>query len=154
MKLSIANWPLVLAIMLTKEVLDILSTIFIGAVPDLNCRVQTLPAVTSLVELDNSQGNSTIKSILMPTAPTIAAGVSTVAFSLHYYILKTLQLSFDATNLPNARRAQYRYSDEEPQKLDVSGRQYYRRCRLPAGSGTGVAMGCAPLSECQIIAQK
>ena len=34
-------------------------------------------------------------------------------------------MSFDATNLLNQARAQYRYSEEKPQKLDVSGRQYY-----------------------------
>jgi iron complex outermembrane receptor protein len=80
----------------------------------------TAPAPTA-----NSQGNSVINGILMPTAPTIAAGVSTMAFSLNYYLRKDLQLTFDATNLLNTKRAQYRYSEEEPQKLDVSGRQFY-----------------------------
>ncbi len=80
----------------------------------------TAPAPTA-----NSQGLSTIDGILMPTAPTMAAGVSTVAFSLNYYVMKNVQLSFDATNLLNTKRAQYRYSEEEPQKLDVSGRQFY-----------------------------
>lgn len=80
----------------------------------------TAPAPTA-----NSQGNSLINGILMPTAPTIAAGVSTMAFSLNYYLQKNLQLTFDATNLLNTKRAQYRYSEEEPQKLDVSGRQFY-----------------------------
>jgi iron complex outermembrane receptor protein len=73
----------------------------------------------------NSQGLSVINGVAMPTAPTMAAGVSTVALSLNYNIDKNLQLSFDATNLLNQARAQYRYSEEEPQKLDVSGRQFY-----------------------------
>jgi iron complex outermembrane receptor protein len=34
-------------------------------------------------------------------------------------------LSFDATNLTNVKRAYYRYSEEEQQKLDVIGRQFY-----------------------------
>ncbi len=55
----------------------------------------------------------------------MAAGVTTLAFSLNYNLSKNLRLSFDATNLLNQARAQYRYSEEEPQKLDVSGRQYY-----------------------------
>ena len=32
-------------------------------------------------------------------------------------------------NLTNAKRAQYRYSEQEQQKLDVSGRQYYVNLR-------------------------
>jgi len=80
----------------------------------------TAPAPTS-----NSQGLSVINGVAMPTAPTIAAGVSTLAFSLNYNISKNLVASFDATNLLNTARAQYRYSEEEPQKLDVSGRQFY-----------------------------
>lgn len=73
----------------------------------------------------NSQGLSVINGVAMPTAPTIAAGVSTLAFSLNYNLSKNLVASFDATNLLNSKRAQYRYSEEEPQKLDVSGRQFY-----------------------------
>jgi iron complex outermembrane receptor protein len=73
----------------------------------------------------NSQGLSVINGVAMPTAPTIAAGVSTLAFSVNYNIAKNMTLSFDATNLLNTARAQYRYSEEEPQKLDVSGRAYY-----------------------------
>ena len=80
----------------------------------------TAPAPTA-----NSQGLSTINGVLMPTAPTIAAGVSTLAFSLNYNIMKNLQASFNATNLLNTKRAQYRYSEEEQQKLDVSGRLFY-----------------------------
>ena len=73
----------------------------------------------------NSQGLSVINGVAMPTAPTYAAGVSTLAFSLNYNLAKNLTLAFDATNLLNSVRAQYRYSEEEPQKIDVSGRQYY-----------------------------
>lgn len=80
----------------------------------------TAPAPTA-----NSQGQSVINGVAMPTAPTMAAGVSTLAFSLDYNFSKNLQLAFDATNLLNTKRAQYRYSEEEPQKLDVSGRQFY-----------------------------
>jgi iron complex outermembrane receptor protein len=80
----------------------------------------TAPAPTA-----NSQGLSVINGVAMPTAPTIAAGVSTLAFSLNYNLSKNLVASFDATNLLNTARAQYRYSEEEPQKLDVSGRAFY-----------------------------
>ncbi|PIL43330.1 TonB-dependent receptor [Massilia eurypsychrophila] len=80
----------------------------------------TAPAPTA-----NSQGLSVINGVAMPTAPTIAAGVSTLAFSVNYNLSKNLVLALDATNLLNTRRAQYRYSEEEPQKLDVSGRQFY-----------------------------
>jgi iron complex outermembrane receptor protein len=80
----------------------------------------TAPSPTS-----NSQGLSVINGVAMPTAPTIADGVSTLAFSLNYNIMKNLVASFDATNLLNSKRAQYRYSEEEPSKLDVSGRQFY-----------------------------
>jgi iron complex outermembrane receptor protein len=73
----------------------------------------------------NSQGNSVINGVVLPVAPTIAAGVSTLAFSANYSFSKALQLSFSATNLLNTVRAQYRYSIEEQQKADVSGRQYY-----------------------------
>ncbi|MCC6072187.1 TonB-dependent receptor [Massilia sp. GCM10020059] len=73
----------------------------------------------------NSQGLSVINGVAMPTAPTMAAPVTTLAFSASYNINDHLILSFDATNLTNAKRAQYRYSEEEQQKLDVSGRQYY-----------------------------
>ncbi|MDB5933182.1 MAG: TonB-dependent receptor [Massilia sp.] len=80
----------------------------------------TAPAPTA-----NSQGLSVINGVAMPTAPTIAAGVGTLAFSLNYNLSKKLMVSLDATNLLDTKRAQYRYSEEEPQKLDVSGRQFY-----------------------------
>jgi iron complex outermembrane receptor protein len=51
--------------------------------------------------------------------------VTTLAFNVSYNIAKNLQLTFDATNLTNVKRAYYRYSEEEQQKLDVSGRQFY-----------------------------
>ncbi|HEY1091484.1 MAG TPA: TonB-dependent receptor [Burkholderiaceae bacterium] len=84
----------------------------------------TAPAPTS-----NSQGLSNIGGVLMPTAPTIAAPVTNVAFSLNYNLTKELQLAFNATNLTNPGRATYRYSEAEQQKLDVSGRQYYLEAR-------------------------
>lgn len=73
----------------------------------------------------NSQGLSVINGVAMPTAPTMAAGVTTLAFSMNYSFSKNWVASFDATNLLNQVRAQYRYSEEEQQKLDVSGRQFY-----------------------------
>jgi len=80
----------------------------------------TAPSPTS-----NSQGNSVINGVTLPVAPTMAAGVSTVAFSGSYNFTPQLQLAFSANNLLNQKRAQYRYSEEEQQKLDVSGRQFY-----------------------------
>jgi iron complex outermembrane receptor protein len=61
----------------------------------------------------------------MPVAPTMAAPVATLAFNASYNLTPQLVISFDATNLTNVKRAQYRYSEEEQSKLDVSGRQYY-----------------------------
>ena len=61
----------------------------------------------------------------MPTAPTMAAPVTTLAFNASYNLASNLTLTFDATNLTNVKRAYYRYSEEEQQKLDVSGRQFY-----------------------------
>ncbi len=80
----------------------------------------TAPAPTA-----SSQGNSTISGVVQPVALTWAAPVATLAFSMNYDFSKELRVSFDATNLTNPARAQYRYSEEEQQKLDVSGRQYY-----------------------------
>ena len=80
----------------------------------------TAPAPTA-----NSQGNSVINGVLMPVALQWAAPVSNVAFSFNYNITSELRVSFDATNLTNPTRAIYRYSEDEQQKLDVSGRQYY-----------------------------
>ncbi|MCY7388154.1 MAG: TonB-dependent receptor, partial [Burkholderiales bacterium] len=80
----------------------------------------TAPAPTA-----NSQSNSVINGVIQPVALFWAAPVSNVAFSVNYNITPDLRISFDATNLTNPARAQYRYSEEEQQKLDVSGRQYY-----------------------------
>jgi iron complex outermembrane receptor protein len=52
----------------------------------------------------------------------LAAGVSSLAFSLNAKLAKNLALAFDATNLLDFVRAQYRYSEEEPRKIDVSAR--------------------------------
>ena len=77
----------------------------------------------------NSQGLSVINGVAMPTAPTMAAPVTTLAFNASYNISDRLVVTFDATNLTNVKRAYYRYSEEEQQKLDVSGRQYYLNLR-------------------------
>jgi iron complex outermembrane receptor protein len=90
-----------------------------------NYRGKYVSSTTAPSPTANSQGQSQINGVFMPTAPTIAAGVTTVAFSVNYNIDKNWLVSFDATNLLNQVRAQYRYSEEEPQKLDVSGRQFF-----------------------------
>ena len=90
-----------------------------------NYRGKYVSSTTAPSPTANSQGQTVINGVAMPTAPTYAAGVSTLAFSLNYNLAKNLTLAFDATNLTNAVRAQYRYSEDEPQKIDVSGRQYY-----------------------------
>ncbi|MBN8505991.1 MAG: TonB-dependent receptor [Burkholderiales bacterium] len=84
----------------------------------------TAPAPTA-----NSQGLSVINGVAMPTAPTIQAPVTNVALHANWNITKALQLSFSGTNLTNPARAQYRYSELEPQKVDSSGRQYYLELR-------------------------
>ena len=70
-----------------------------------------------------------INGVVQPVALQWAAPVSNLAFSMTYDINKELKISFDATNLTNPTRAIYRYSEEEQQKLDVSGRQYYLTLR-------------------------
>ena len=90
-----------------------------------NYRGKYVNSSTAPAPSANSQGLSTINGVLMPTAPTMAAGVTTVAFSMNYTFARNWQVSFDATNLLNQVRAQYRYSEEEQQKVDVSGRQFY-----------------------------
>ncbi|MDM4768157.1 TonB-dependent receptor [Pelomonas sp. SE-A7] len=94
-----------------------------------NYRGRYVSSTTAPAPTANSQGLSTIGGVLMPTAPTIAAPVTNVALSMNYNLTKELQLSFNATNLTNPGRAQYRYSEAEQQKLDVSGRQYYLEAR-------------------------
>ncbi|MBQ5946901.1 TonB-dependent receptor [Massilia sp. ST3] len=94
-----------------------------------NYRGEYVNSSTAPSPTANSQGLSTINGILMPTAPTYADGVTTLAFNANYYITPNLELAFSATNLTNAKRAQYRYSEEEQQKLDVSGRQYFLNLR-------------------------
>ncbi len=81
---------------------------------------------TTTAPTPNSTNNkSPVAGILMFAAPTIAAPVTTLAFNASYNISPNLVVSFDATNLTNVKRAYYRYSEEEQQKLDVSGRQFY-----------------------------
>ena len=90
-----------------------------------NYRSEYVNTSTAPAPNANSQGLSTINGVLMPVAPTMAAPVTTLAFNASYNLSQNLVLSFDATNLTNVKRAYYRYSEEEQQKLDVSGRQYY-----------------------------
>jgi iron complex outermembrane receptor protein len=90
-----------------------------------NYRSEYINSSTAPSPTANSQGLSTIQGILMPSAPTMAAPVKTLAFNASYNLAKNLVVSFDATNLTNVRRAYYRYSEEEQSKLDVIGRQFY-----------------------------
>jgi iron complex outermembrane receptor protein len=90
-----------------------------------NYRSEYVNSSTAPAPTANSQGLSTVNGILMPTAPTMAAPVTTLAFNASYNFAPNLTLAFDATNLTNVRRAYYRYSEEEQTKLDVSGRQFY-----------------------------
>ncbi len=90
-----------------------------------NYRGKYVNSTTAPAPTANSQGQSVINGVAMPTAPTFAAGVATLALSASYNLTKQLMLSFSATNLLNTVRAQYRYSEAEQQKVDVSGRQYY-----------------------------
>jgi iron complex outermembrane recepter protein len=90
-----------------------------------NYRSEYVNTSTAPTPTSNSQGLSTIQGILMPSAPTMAAPVRTLAFNTSYNLTPNLVVSFDATNLTNVRRAYYRYSEDEQAKLDVVGRQYY-----------------------------
>jgi len=94
-----------------------------------NYRGEYVSSSTAPAPTANSQGMSTINGVLMPAAPLMAAPVSNVAFSMNYNVTDALQISFNATNLLNPARASYRYSEDEQQKLDVSGRQYYLEAR-------------------------
>ncbi|WP_292037896.1 TonB-dependent receptor [Massilia sp. UBA6681] len=90
-----------------------------------NYRSEYVNTSTAPAPNANSQGLSTINGVLMPVAPTMAAPVTTLAFNASYNLRPDLVLSFDATNLTNVKRAYYRYSEAEQQKLDVSGRIFY-----------------------------
>jgi iron complex outermembrane receptor protein len=90
-----------------------------------NYRSEYVSGSTAPAPTANSQGLSTVAGILMPTAPTMAAPVTTLAFNASYNFTSNLTLTFDATNLTNVRRAYYRYSDQEQSKLDVIGRQFF-----------------------------
>ena len=94
-----------------------------------NYRGEYVNSTTAPAPTANSQGLTVINGVAMPTAPTYADAVTTLALSANYYFTDNLELAFSATNLTNAKRAQYRYSEEEQQKLDVSGRQYYLNLR-------------------------
>jgi iron complex outermembrane recepter protein len=90
-----------------------------------NYRSEYVNSSTAPSPTANSQGFTTIQGILMPSAPTMAAPVKTLAFNASYNLAPNLVVSFDATNLTNVRRAYYRYSEQEQAKLDVIGRQFY-----------------------------
>ncbi|WP_227470496.1 TonB-dependent receptor [Massilia sp. YMA4] len=90
-----------------------------------NYRGKYVSSTTAPAPTANSQGQSVINGVAMPTAPTMAKGVATLAAAVNYTIRPGLVVSLDATNLTNTKRAQYRYSEAEQQKLDVSGRQVY-----------------------------
>jgi iron complex outermembrane receptor protein len=90
-----------------------------------NYRSEYVNSSTAPSPTANSQGLSVVNGIVMPTAPTMASPVTTLAFNASVNLAKNLVLTFDATNLTNVKRAYYRYSDEEQQKLDVIGRQFY-----------------------------
>jgi len=94
-----------------------------------NYRSEYVNSTTAPSPTANSQGMTTVAGLLMPSAPTMAAPVSTLAFNASYNIRPDLVLTFEATNLTNVKRAYYRYSEEEQQKLDVSGRQFYLRLK-------------------------
>lgn len=90
-----------------------------------NYRDKYVASTTAPAPTANSQSNSTILGVVQPVALTWAAPVTTVAYSFNYNLTKDLRVNFDVTNLLNTRRATYRYSEDEQQKVDVSGRQYY-----------------------------
>ena len=94
-----------------------------------NYRSEYINTSTAPAPTANSQGLSVINGVTMPVAPTIAGPVSNLALSVNYDFTKQVQLSFSATNLLNPVRATYRYSEDEQQKLDASGRQYYFELR-------------------------
>jgi len=90
-----------------------------------NYRSEYVNSSTAPAPTANSQGLYSVNGVLMPTAPTMAAPVTTLAFNASVNLTPQLLLTFDATNLTNVKRAYYRYSEQEQQKLDVSGRQFY-----------------------------
>ncbi|QJE02870.1 TonB-dependent receptor [Massilia forsythiae] len=90
-----------------------------------NYRSEYVNSSTAPAPSANSQGLYSVNGVLMPTAPTMAAPVTTLAFNASTNLTPHLLLTFDATNLTNVKRAYYRYSEAEQQKLDVIGRQFY-----------------------------
>lgn len=94
-----------------------------------NYRSEYVNSTTAPAPTANSQGLSVVQGITMPTAPTIQAPVTNVALTVNYTVMPGLEVSFSGTNLTNPGRGQYRYSELEPQKVDVSGRQYYLEAR-------------------------
>lgn len=94
-----------------------------------NYRSEYVNSTTAPAPTANSQGLSVVQGITMPTAPTIQAPVTNVALTVNYTVMPGLEVSFSGTNLTNPGRGQYRYSELEPQKVDISGRQYYLEAR-------------------------
>jgi iron complex outermembrane recepter protein len=90
-----------------------------------NYRGRYVASTTAPAPTVNSQGTALVNGVVQPAALFWAAPVSNVALSMNYDVTKAFRVSFDATNLLNPARATYRYSEQEQQKLDVSGRQYY-----------------------------
>jgi iron complex outermembrane receptor protein len=90
-----------------------------------NYRSEYVNSSTAPAPTANSQGLYVVNGVTMPTAPTMASPVTTLAFNASVNLAKNLVMTFDATNLTNVKRAYYRYSEEEQQKLDVIGRQFY-----------------------------
>lgn len=78
----------------------------------------------------NSQSTTVIQGTVMPTAPVIAAPTANLALSLTYKPRKDIELSFSGLNLTNPVRSQYRYSEAEVHRQDLSGRQYYLTARM------------------------
>lgn len=90
-----------------------------------NYRGEYVNSTTAPAPTANSQGMTVINGVAMPTAPTMAAPVTTLAFNASFHLRPNLVMVFDAINLTDVKRAYYRYSEEEQQKLDVSGRQFH-----------------------------
>ena len=95
-----------------------------------NYRGEYVATATAPAPNSNAQANVVIQGVTLPgTALTWAAPVTNVAFSAGYKFSQAFELNFNATNLTDPVRAQYRYGEYELQKQDVSGRQYYLNAR-------------------------
>ena len=91
-----------------------------------NYRGEYVASATAPAPNSNAQANTVIQGVTLPsTALTWAAPVTNVAFSAGYKFSQNFELNFSATNLTDPVRSQYRYGENELQRQDVSGRQYY-----------------------------